>query len=105
MYVIVWRYEVLADAEMDFRVAYGPEGDWARLFANHDGYLGTELITTEVPGQYLTIDRWDSAEAFNAYMERDLEEYRRLDQKFEAFTVTEEVVGRGSALELGTSSS
>lgn len=96
MYVIVWKYEVLADSEMDFRVAYGPDGDWARLFAKHNGYVGTELITIDEPRHYLTIDRWESAEAFDAYMELDGEEYKRLDERFEAFTVSEELVGRGT---------
>lgn len=107
MYVIVWKYEVLADREMDFRVAYGPDGDWARLFAKHDGFVGTELITTDQPRHYLTIDRWESARAFDAYMalERDMDEYRRLDQRSEALTVSEELVGRGSTLESGTSGS
>jgi heme-degrading monooxygenase HmoA len=103
MYVIVWKYQVLADSEMEFRVAYGPDGDWARLFAMHDGFVGTELITTDEPRHYLTIDQWDSAEAFDAYMERDREEYRRLDQRFEALTVSEKLVGRGSTQETGTS--
>lgn len=105
MYVIVWKYEVLADGEMDFRVAYGPDGDWARLFAKHDGYVGTELMTTDEPRHYLTIDRWESAEAFDAYMDLDREEYARLDQKFEALTVSEELVGRGNSLDSGTSGS
>jgi hypothetical protein len=96
MYVIVWKYEVLVDDEMDFRVAYGPDGDWARLFAKYDAYLGTELIGTDEPGHYLTIDRWESADAFGAFMERDRDEYRRLDQEFDALTVSERLVGRGT---------
>lgn len=97
MYLIIWKYEVLADTETDFRVAYGPDGEWTRLFARHDGFLGTELIATDEPRKYFTIDRWESAEAFHAYMERDPEEYRRLDQQFEGFTISEELVGRGTA--------
>jgi heme-degrading monooxygenase HmoA len=99
MYVIVWKYEVSADRDKDFRVAYGPDGDWARFFGNHDGYLGTELITNELSGQYMTIDRWESAETFAAYLETEREEYQRLDQQFESLTVSEQLVGRGSALE------
>lgn len=103
--MIVWKYEVLADAEMDFRVAYGPDGDWARLFAKHDGFVRTELIATDQPHHYLTIDRWESEESFNAYLDLDRDEYRRLDQQFEALTVSEELVGRGSTLESGVSGS
>lgn len=105
MHMIVWKYEVLADSEMDFRDAYGPDGDWSRLFAKHGGYVGTELIATDEPLHYLTIDRWESSEAFDAYMERDRDEYTRLDQQFEALTVSEELVGRGSSLDPGISGS
>jgi heme-degrading monooxygenase HmoA len=105
MYVIVWKYEVLADAEIDFRIAYGPEGDWARLFAKHEGFIGTELVATDDLHHYLTIDRWESEKAFNSYMERDRDDYMRLDQQFEAFTVTEDLVGRGSTIHSGASGS
>jgi heme-degrading monooxygenase HmoA len=100
MYVIVWKYEALADREVDFRAAYGPDGDWARLFARHDGFVGTELMTTDEPRHYLTIDRWESAEAYDTYMERSRAEYERLDQRFEALTASEQMVGRGSTLEI-----
>jgi heme-degrading monooxygenase HmoA len=103
MYLIVWKYEVLADREDDFRDAYGPDGDWARLFARHDGFLGTELMITDEPRRFMTIDRWESEQSFNAYMERDHEEYRRLDERFEAFTVSEDLVGRGTMVESGVS--
>lgn len=103
MYVIVWKYEVLADCEMDFRVAYGPDGDWARLFAKHDGFLGSELLAIDQDRQYLTIDRWDSRDAFDACMAQDGDEYRRRDQKFEARIASEVIVGRGSTHEMGAS--
>ena len=104
MYVIVWKYEVLADSEVDFRFAYGPDGDWARLFARHDGFVGTELITTDDQARhYFTIDRWDNEKSFNACMALDHEEYTRLDHQFEALTVSEELVGRGCSLEFGDS--
>jgi heme-degrading monooxygenase HmoA len=99
MYLIVWKYEVLADHEEHFREAYGPDGDWARLFARHDGFLGTELIVVDEPRHYMTIDRWESEQSFNAYMELDREEYRRLDERFEAFTVSEDLVGSGNTVE------
>ncbi len=98
MYVIVWKYEVPADNATDFCVAYGPDGDWARLFAKYDGFVGTELITTDEPRHYLTIDRWESAEAFDGYMNQHSDEYRRLDRKLEGLTLSEKLVGRGSPL-------
>ena len=103
MYLIVWKYKVHADREDDFRDAYGADGDWARLFAQHDGFLGTELIVTDEPGRYMTIDRWEGEQSFNAFMERDQEAYRRLDERFEAFTISEDLVGGGNSVESGVS--
>jgi hypothetical protein len=51
----------------------------------------------------MTIDRWESEQSFNAYMERDHEEYRRLDERFEAFTISEDLIGRGTTVESGVS--
>ena len=34
------------------------------------GYIGTELLKdVEIPGRYLVIDRWDSSDAYNAFVE------------------------------------
>ena len=45
------------------------------------GYIGTELLRdVEIPGRYLVIDRWESAEAYNAFAAEQREEYmRRVD--------------------------
>jgi heme-degrading monooxygenase HmoA len=95
IYVIVWKFEVPPESDEEFRAIYGRDGEWARLFARHDGFVGTELIAIDEPGQYLTIDRWKSAEAVDAFIEQNRVEYRRLDERFEALTVSEECVGRG----------
>jgi heme-degrading monooxygenase HmoA len=103
MYLIVWKYEVLDEHEEHFRGSYGPDGDWTRLFAQHDGFLGTELIAIDEPGRYMTIDRWEGEQSFNAFMERDQEAYRRLDERFETFTISEDLVGRGNSVGSGVS--
>lgn len=96
MYLIVWKYEVLPDREKEFRAAYGPDGDWFRAFSDHEGYLGTELVGGDEPNVYVTIDRWESIEAFHAYMVSDRDRYELLDRRFEILTVTEDLVVRGS---------
>ncbi|HEY5889831.1 MAG TPA: antibiotic biosynthesis monooxygenase [Acidimicrobiia bacterium] len=95
MYVIVWKFEVPLESDEEFRSAYGRDGEWAKLFARHDGFVGTELIAIDEPGQYLTIDRWESAEAFDAFMEQNRVEYEQLDERFEALTEAEDLVGSG----------
>jgi len=76
---LVFSYEV-RDAEA-FERAYGTDGDWSRFFRAGRGYIGTELLRdVELPGRYLVIDRWESAEDYNAFAAEHRDEYmRRVD--------------------------
>jgi heme-degrading monooxygenase HmoA len=66
----------------EFEPAYGPDGEWAQFFREGQGYIGTELLRdVEQPGRYLVIDRWESIEAYNAFLAEHREEYvRRSDE-------------------------
>jgi heme-degrading monooxygenase HmoA len=77
---LVFSYEVRDPAQ--FEAVYGPGGDWETFFGGARGYVGTELLRdVEVPGRYLVIDRWESAEAYNAFATEHREEYiRRVDE-------------------------
>jgi heme-degrading monooxygenase HmoA len=71
---LVFSYEVRDAAE--FERAYGPDGDWAQFFRTGRGYVGTELLRdVETPGRYLVVDRWESADAYNAFASEHREEY------------------------------
>ena len=80
MIALVFSYEVRDPAQ--FEATYGPEGEWASFFAGARGYIGTELLRdVETPGRYLVVDRWDSAEAYNAFAGTHRDEYmRRVDE-------------------------
>ena len=80
MIALVFSYEVRDAAQ--FEAAYGPDGDWERFFAGARGYIGTELLRDlEMPGRYLVIDRWETADAYNAFAGEHREEYmRRVDE-------------------------
>jgi heme-degrading monooxygenase HmoA len=80
---LVFSYEV-RDAEA-FERAYGGDGDWAQFFRTGRGYIGTELLRdVELPGRYLVIDRWESAEDYNAFAaaNRDAYMHRVDDTRF-----------------------
>ena len=79
MIALVFSYEVRDAAE--FERAYGPEGEWAGFFRQGPGYVGTELLRDlEVAGRYLVVDRWESVDAYNAFVGEHREEYmRRVD--------------------------
>ena len=50
MYVVVWEYEVKPEAIDRFLSGYGPEGQWATLFARGEGFMGVELYrSTSAP--------------------------------------------------------
>ena len=103
MYVIIWRYRVDPAELAKFEKAYGPTGDWAKFFSSAQDYLGTELLVDdERPGEYVTIDRWRSEEAYSGYLAEHEADYDRLDRRFQALTLSESRVGAyGVAAEKG----
>jgi len=76
---LVFSYEVREPEA--FERAYGTHGEWSEFFRQSRGYIGTELLRdVELPGRYLVIDRWESADAYNAFAADQRDEYmRRVD--------------------------
>ena len=79
MIALVFSYEVRIHDE--FERVYGSDGEWAQFFKQGPGYIGTELLRdVENPGRYFVIDRWESADAYNAFAAEHRDEYmRRVD--------------------------
>jgi heme-degrading monooxygenase HmoA len=80
MLALVFSYEARDPA--GFEQVYGPEGEWAAFFREGAGYLGTELLRdVELPGRYLVVDRWESREAYQAFVDAHRDEYmQRVDE-------------------------
>ncbi len=80
MIALVFSYEVHDAAE--FERGYAADGEWAEFFQGARGYIGTELLhDVEAPSRYILIDRWESADAYNAFVAEHREEYmRRVDE-------------------------
>jgi heme-degrading monooxygenase HmoA len=90
----VWKFKPPTGRETEFEQAYSGSGDWVELFRNAAGYQGTTLLRPSEPdGWWLTIDRWDSAADFDAFIEEFGEEYRVLDAKLEGVAGEEQFVG------------
>jgi heme-degrading monooxygenase HmoA len=67
--MIFWEYQVEDHRRSEFEEAYGAGGDWARLFRNASGYLGSRLLHDVGDARaYLTIDAWADRDAFEAFM-------------------------------------
>jgi heme-degrading monooxygenase HmoA len=97
VYLIVWRYVVDSERDAGFRAAYGPNGDWTRLFSTTPGYESTTLVALDTPGEYLTVDRWSTEDHFRQFLAEKRGEYAALDEELARLTVSEELIGRGTA--------
>jgi len=94
MYVIVWEFIIRAECANEFEAIYGPQGDWARLFAKTEGYRQTQLLRdTNHPRRYVTLDFWSSREAHDRFRREHEQEYMALDERCERLTVKENKVG------------
>lgn len=92
-HVIVWEFRARSGSEAAFESAYGPEGDWAQFFRRDPAYRSTELLRAGGERRYLTIDRWASRAAFEAFKERHGPEYAAIDRRCEALTEHEAPLG------------
>lgn len=93
-YVIAWEFRIRPDVEAEFIEQYGPEGIWARLFRQSEGYLKTELLRDVADNRrFLTLDYWKSEEAFNEFRRQHAAEYERLDKELEGLTERETRLG------------
>jgi heme-degrading monooxygenase HmoA len=90
MFLVLWEFEVKPGTENRFESVYGPGGGWARLFAQDQAYLETRLLRDmHRPGFYLTMDRWESREAYEAFRQSHAAEYAALDAECELLSVQE----------------
>ena len=94
MHVILWEFRVAPERRAGFEAAYGPEGDWAQLFAQGAGFIGVELLRcTEEPGRYVTVDRWRSRADFDAFKREFGAAYEALNVKLEQLKASEQRIG------------
>jgi heme-degrading monooxygenase HmoA len=93
-YTYLWSFLVRPGAEAEFERHYGPDGTWVALFRRASGYLDTRLLKDrDVPGRYVTVDRWESEAAYRAFRVRFAEEHDAIDRECEALTVEETPLG------------
>ncbi|HEY8265854.1 MAG TPA: antibiotic biosynthesis monooxygenase family protein [Steroidobacteraceae bacterium] len=93
-FAALWEFSVRESGQAEFESRYGPAGDWARLFSQAPGFIGTELLRDRAdPLRYVTIDRWASIEDWRAFRARFAAEYERLDHACETLTAREAPLG------------
>ena len=102
MFVAPWEFEVKPGCEEKFEKVYGAHGAWARLFAQDASYRGTRLVR-DVEGErvYLTLDFWETREAYEKFKKENAAEYGRIDRECEGMTAREVRIGEYSLAKLG----
>jgi heme-degrading monooxygenase HmoA len=94
MHVIIWAYQVRSGREIEFEKVHGPNGDWAALFQQAEGFLGVELLRdANVSLRYVTIDRWASSAAYELFREKWIDAYEALDARCAELTERESRLG------------
>ena len=98
-FAAVFGYSVAPEQAAEFERVYGPAGAWAAFFGPADGYLGTELLRdAERPGEYLVIDRWASAAAYDRFRDEHAGEYAARSAQAERLYRSERALGRFASL-------
>jgi ribosomal-protein-alanine acetyltransferase len=93
-FVVIWEFRVRKAKRKEFEKAYGPEGDWVKLFRRDPAYLRTELIRDrDKPVRYVTLDFWSSRKAYQQFKKKNREEYAAIDKKCESMTLSEKLLG------------
>ena len=94
MFVILWEFEVKPGLETRCEEVYGPRGGWARLFALSPAYRETRLLRdSQKASFFMTLDLWNSREAYEAFRREHVAEYAALDAAGEEFTLQERHLG------------
>jgi heme-degrading monooxygenase HmoA len=103
-FLVIWEFQVNTAAKLAFEQAYGPAGDWVRLFSRSPDYRGTQLLRDiDWPGRYLTFDHWTSREALRQFKQTHRADYDALDKQCEALTDNESLLGEFESLSTSSS--
>ena len=94
MIEVFYRYTVHPAQARAFEHAYGQSGPWVALFKRHEGFIRTRLFRQKADAHvYLTIDAWESKEAYDRFRSENAEEYRRLDAQLGMLKLEELLLG------------
>ena len=95
MIEIACTFVVKEECRGQFELAYGPGGEWSKLYARSQGFRGITLLRdTENPRRYLAIEVWDTLDQRQQRLAEIAEERSALDTHLAAWTE--------SAAKLGT---
>jgi hypothetical protein len=94
MFVALWEFEVKLGCEERFEKAYGPGGEWVRLFRSDSNYRETRLLRDPFhPAIYVTLDFWNSRKEYEIFVAEHSAEYGAVDEASAGLTLRERKVG------------
>jgi len=97
-YAYLWEFIVNPGHLEEFERQYGPRGPWVALFRRAPGYGDTLLLRDRAnPQRFITIDRWQSADAHRAFLAEFSLEYAALDARCAHLTGRETLLGEFDA--------
>ena len=103
MYVVIWGYQVNTAHAAEFEEIYSSTGAWAELFQKGTGFLETQLLRNHKdPNRYITVDRWDSLQEYEAFRSQWKTEYDALDARCEGLTKQETLLGQWQVILIET---
>ena len=93
-FIVVWEFQVKAECEAEFVAAYGPNGEWARLFRRSPDFVGVELLgSVGNAARFFTLDHWCSATAMDLFLAANATAYDVLDRRCRGLTLWERRIG------------
>lgn len=94
MFLALWEFEVKSGCADRFQCAYGPQGEWVRLFRTDPDFIETRLLQdAAAPNKFITLDFWQTRDAYETFKELNHAAYAALDRDFENLTVFENCIG------------
>lgn len=94
MIELFYRYRVHAAQARAFEHAYGPDGPWAHLFAEHPAFRRTRLFRHKnEAGVYVCVDAWETKAGWDDFRARHGEAYARLDRELRMLYLEEHLIG------------
>jgi len=94
MIEVYFRYRVHPAQARAFEHAYGADGPWVALFKRHEGFIRTRIFRQKADAHiYVTIDAWESKEAYDEFRSENADEYRRLDTQLAMLKLEEHLLG------------
>jgi heme-degrading monooxygenase HmoA len=90
----LWEFIVEPEHVEEFERHYGPQGSWVALFRQAPGYIQTLLLRDSTDRRrFVTIDRWENAEAYQGFRLAFSRQYADLDGRCERLTARETSLG------------